>query len=150
LFCKTANDQVISKQMLLQQQTADSILQNFSSSTLILQHPTLFSEILKDDFKLNFNQANYKWPLWTFFKISLEKYVETIPHILPNGLKPRKTLAHSITLSLNYIFHDCVSTDTALLDVMYVEIEDRSSDRNKHNHTRHNYKSRQVVSPQIK
>jgi hypothetical protein len=37
-------------------------------------------------------------------------------------------MAHSITLSLNYNFHDCVLTDTALLDVMYVEIEDRSSD----------------------
>ena len=60
------------------------------------------------------------------------------------------TMAYSITLSLNYNFHDCVSTDTALLDVMHVEIEDRSSDRNKHKHTRHNYTSRQVVSPQIK
>ena len=120
LFCKTANDQVISKS------DAASVTNDWQHPTKLfkfyfeLQHPTPFSEILKDDFKLNFNQANYKWPLWTFFKISLEKYVETIPHILPYGLKPRKTLAHSITLSLNYIFHDCVLTDTALLDVMYV------------------------------
>ena len=33
-------------------------------------------------------------------------------------------MAYSITLSLNYNFHDCVPIDTALLDVMYVEIED--------------------------
>jgi hypothetical protein len=82
-----------------------------------------------------------------FSKFYLKKYVESIPHILPYGLNHGQTLAHSITLSLNYIFHDCVSTDTALLDVMYVEIEDRSSDRNKHKHTQHNYTSRQVVFP---
>jgi len=84
-----------------------------------------------------------------FSKFYLKNMSSLFPHILPYGIKPRTTLAHSITLSLNYIFHDCVSTDTALLDVMYVEIEDRSSDRNKHKHTRHNYTSRQVVSPQI-
>jgi hypothetical protein len=79
-------------------------------------------------------------------------YLKNMPslfHIFCHMDYTTKTLVHSITLSLTYTFHDCVSTDTALLDVMYVEIEDRSSNRNKHKHTRHNYTSRQVVSPQI-
>ncbi len=44
--------------------------------------------------------------------------------------------------------YDCVSIDTALLDIMYVEIEDRSSDRNKRKHKRLNYTSSQVCPPQ--
>jgi hypothetical protein len=83
-----------------------------------------------------------------FSKFHLKNMSSAYSTYFATWIKPRKSLAHSITLSLNYIFHDCVSTDTALLDVMYVEIEDRSSDQNKHKHTRHNYTSRQVVSPQ--
>jgi hypothetical protein len=31
-------------------------------------------------------QAINKWPVWTFFKILLEEYVEPIPHILPQWI----------------------------------------------------------------
>ncbi len=151
LLCKKANDHIISlKRMLLQQQTVDSIHQT-NLQALLWTKQTHRSEILKDDFKSTFNQAIYKWPLWTFFLNFTCKICRAYSAYFVIWIKTTApTMAYSITLSLNYNFHDCVSIDTALLDVMYVEIEDRSSDINKHKHTRHNYTSRHVVSPQIK
>jgi hypothetical protein len=60
----------------------------------------------------------------------------------------RRGLVHDPVKPLN--FHDCVLIDTALLDVMHVEIEDRSSDQNKQKHTRHNYTRRKVFSLKTK
>ncbi len=90
LFCKTANDQVISKL------DAVSVTNSWQHPTKLfkfyfeLQHPTPFSEILKDDFKLTLTKQITNDHFGHFFKISLEKYVETIPHILPYGLNHGK------------------------------------------------------------
>jgi hypothetical protein len=59
-------------------------------------------------------------------------------------------MVHSITLSFNLNFHDCVSTNNPLLEVMYVEIEDCSSGRNKRKHTPPTTQVDKLFSPQTK
>jgi hypothetical protein len=151
LFCKTANDQVISKSDAASEtngwQHLTASNKDFQVLLWTMAIQVLLSEILKDDFKFNFNQANNKWPLWTFFLNSTWKICRAYSTYFAIWIITTENLG---PLHNSFIEHiDCVSTDTALLDVMYVEIEDRSSDRNKHKHTQHNYTSRQVVSPQI-
>ena len=63
-----------------------------------------------------------------FFKILLEQYVEPIQHVLKHGHtcnQPWHTI-HIFVITI--YFHDCVSINTTLLDLMYVEIVDHSSD----------------------
>ena len=131
LFCKKANDQVISPHKFFKFNFELS-KHPFQKSSKMISNQILTKQFTNDHF--GHFSLNFTWGIcWSYSTYSA------------TWINPRKYMVPSIVLSFNLNVHDCVWTDTALLDVLHVETEDRSSYWNKPKHTQHNYTSRQVV-----
>jgi hypothetical protein len=88
------------------------------------------SEILKNDFGQNFNKAIYN----VYFRHFPKLYLKNMLRLFHTFCKMDKlSNMGNTSMIIIHLFHDCVLIDTALLDVMYVKIEQRPKQTQPYN-----------------